>query len=338
MLGVDYADAVTGFEFKGRHGTAVIKGIVAAVEYREAVVEVIKGFQDERAQAEEASRTLEALSMWRRFMAGLRIRERIDGYDIEGERDAAPEEMGKVDEEVEEADGGGFLPDRDQEEVAEPTVGRFRFPRNRSSGDEEGGFMAENSNGDSDGEEALRNIETSREPHLAEEHVSHLLPNKGGGFIFEDALHESGRFIPEESERSPEIFLQAKSDIDNLVIGQGSADVELADAIILQRLHEEGSFLPNDNSGGGGFITEEDLEQTTPDVSEHVEDHSRQETVNPNRQAGMDMDAGTAAVEVHQALQVIEDEEEQEDDKGSLLSHDPEDEDADPEWLASDQE
>ena len=85
LLGVDYSDVVTGFEFKGRHGTAVIKGAVVALEYQEAVQEVITGLEHEKAQAEEERRSLEALRMWKRFLAGLRIRERIAGYEIEGE-------------------------------------------------------------------------------------------------------------------------------------------------------------------------------------------------------------------------------------------------------------
>ncbi|KAH1601473.1 hypothetical protein KXX34_003836 [Aspergillus fumigatus] len=36
VLGIDYTDAVTGFDFKGRHGTAVFQGIVVASECQEA--------------------------------------------------------------------------------------------------------------------------------------------------------------------------------------------------------------------------------------------------------------------------------------------------------------
>jgi len=43
LIGVDYADAVVGFQFKGRHGTAVVQGAIVAEEYREAVEAVIDG-------------------------------------------------------------------------------------------------------------------------------------------------------------------------------------------------------------------------------------------------------------------------------------------------------
>jgi xeroderma pigmentosum group C-complementing protein len=114
ILAVDYADAVTGFEFRGRHGTAIIKGIVAAVEYKDAIEAVMEGFRDEQAEAEEEMRSLAALRMWKRFMVGLRIKERVDGYEIEGEEAATePVEYGSGMESEEYIDdgGGGFLPE-----------------------------------------------------------------------------------------------------------------------------------------------------------------------------------------------------------------------------------
>ena len=114
-MGIDYADALTGFEFRGRHGTAVLKGVVVATEYQEAVEAVIEGFRDERAQAEDEMRTRIALRMWKRLMVGLRIKERVDAYGIEGEE---PEEdiqeddgKGMESEEYEYEGGGGFFPE-----------------------------------------------------------------------------------------------------------------------------------------------------------------------------------------------------------------------------------
>jgi xeroderma pigmentosum group C-complementing protein len=114
LLGIDYADALTGFEFRGRQGTAVLKGVIVATEYREAVEAVIAGFRDERAQAEEERRSLLAFKMWRRFLAGLRIKKRVDAYEIEGE------EPGDIEDNVDDLDsdqeynddeGGGFFPE-----------------------------------------------------------------------------------------------------------------------------------------------------------------------------------------------------------------------------------
>lgn len=114
LLGIDYADAVTGFEFRGRHGTAVIKGVVIASEYEEAVEAIIEGFRYEERQAEEDRRSLAALRMWKRFMVGMRIKERVDAYEVEGEEkpaDAQEDDEGMQSEEYDMDEAGGFLPD-----------------------------------------------------------------------------------------------------------------------------------------------------------------------------------------------------------------------------------
>jgi xeroderma pigmentosum group C-complementing protein len=123
ILGIDYAEALTGFEFRGRHGTAVLKGIVVATEYREAVEAVIEGFLDEKAQAEEDARTLAALKMWKRFLVGLRIKERVDMYVVEGEdrKEAVEEEMPNLYDEDDEDDGEGM----ESEEYIEDGAGGF---------------------------------------------------------------------------------------------------------------------------------------------------------------------------------------------------------------------
>ena len=139
-LGIDYSDAVTGFSFKGRHGTAVINGAVVATEFREAVEEVLHAFEDEIADEEAHLRSSEALRFWKRLLTGLRIKERINGYEIEGERRALDEQMRGFDEEENGEDeaankedesvgdgaySGGFFLDNTAEDIAEPTAGHF---------------------------------------------------------------------------------------------------------------------------------------------------------------------------------------------------------------------
>ena len=143
FLGVDYADAVTGFSFKGRHGTAIVNGAVVAIEHANAVQQLIIGFEDERAQEENAKRSLEALKMWKRFLAGLRIRERIEGYDFVGD-DGVTREVGMEDDDLSDDEGGGgFLPSRDDDRIAEPTAGGW-VDSNEEETDEHnsGGFLA----------------------------------------------------------------------------------------------------------------------------------------------------------------------------------------------------
>ena len=89
ILGIDYAPALTGFQFKGRHGTAVLNGIVVAKENEEAVRAVIAGLSDVERELEEERRSMAVLKMWRRFLMVLRIRERIWSGVDEAEREEA---------------------------------------------------------------------------------------------------------------------------------------------------------------------------------------------------------------------------------------------------------
>ncbi|KAI9751673.1 MAG: hypothetical protein M1815_000975 [Lichina confinis] len=80
ILGIDFADAVTGFEFRGRTGTPVIKGIVTASEYAAAIEAVIQGLREQEAEAEALESSIDCLRMWRRFLVALRIHKRVGKY------------------------------------------------------------------------------------------------------------------------------------------------------------------------------------------------------------------------------------------------------------------
>ena len=112
ILGIDYAEAVTGFDFKGRRGTAVVDGIVVAREFHEALREVIRGLEDERLEAQLEATAAEALGLWRHFLLRLRIAERVKGYAVEGEEPDAAVAANSSDEAAEE--DRGFLPDPEQ--------------------------------------------------------------------------------------------------------------------------------------------------------------------------------------------------------------------------------
>ncbi|RMZ75081.1 hypothetical protein DV737_g5479, partial [Chaetothyriales sp. CBS 132003] len=77
ILGVDYADAVTGFEFKGRQGTAVIDGVVVSAKQRVAMVAVIVGLQSQASEEAERRRSRVLLAIWKKWLAALRIKEQI---------------------------------------------------------------------------------------------------------------------------------------------------------------------------------------------------------------------------------------------------------------------
>ncbi|MCJ1393258.1 hypothetical protein MMC18_006130 [Xylographa bjoerkii] len=371
ILGIDYADAVTGFEFKGRFGTAVIKGAVVANEYQEAVEEVIGGFEYERAEAEENHRSMEALRMWRRFLAGLRIRKRIEGYEIEGERDAIQQEMQQMEEDVEEDDdGGGFLPDRDDEHGAEPTAGRSFPPLSSYDYEEGGGFMDEASDGDSQDEDyqAIKPV--------VDTHINSVPPDYVGGSGFledkemidddsedkdaEDAMHEvelSGRkdwVVPDahshasmKSELAGNEFAVVSPDAPYINAEPSPPDSyhaldkrEFEEARLLQQIHESEHAkelsptndalkeLEDDSPRGLAPLT---AANAIPVVSEP-----------PHEEApAQDTEEAEGSVELEPELAesgVLEEtggsDAKSEVSRGSLLSHDPSDEDAEPEWMS----
>ncbi|KAI9151641.1 nitrilase [Paramyrothecium foliicola] len=125
-LGIDYAPALTGFEFRGKHGTAVLKGIVVAREYEDGIWAVIDALGNEEQELENERRKAAALKVWRKFLMGLRIRERIwSGVDAEERKEAereaeldaamedAPSDVTEEFDMVDEDDdgGGGFMVD-----------------------------------------------------------------------------------------------------------------------------------------------------------------------------------------------------------------------------------
>jgi xeroderma pigmentosum group C-complementing protein len=131
ILGVDYAPALTGFEFRGRHGTAVLHGVVVPEETGEAVWAVIEGLVDMEAEEEQERRTRRALKMWSRLLKGLRIRERIwAGVDEEAEaegeekvegkgkgKEAVEDDVGMEDVSEDDTGGGGFfVPDEEDDD------------------------------------------------------------------------------------------------------------------------------------------------------------------------------------------------------------------------------
>ncbi|TPX14642.1 uncharacterized protein E0L32_005334 [Thyridium curvatum] len=96
ILGVDYAPALTGFSFRGRHGTAVLRGVVVPAESEEAVRAVVEGLADAEAEAERERRAARAVRMWSRWLKALRIRERVWAGASEGEVLAEERRIGEV--------------------------------------------------------------------------------------------------------------------------------------------------------------------------------------------------------------------------------------------------
>ncbi|GAB7338016.1 hypothetical protein MBLNU457_4386t1 [Dothideomycetes sp. NU457] len=399
LLGIDFVDAVTGFTFKGRHGTAVVAGVVVASQYKEAVENVIAGFEQAAQDQEDEEKSLECLRLWKRFLTGLRIAKRIglthDKDDTDAEADAEAEmqrlreEMNDAEDEEEETfEAGGFFPDAGMDEVAQPTARSYRpeepgevdAPRlrrkRRVQFDEEDDsdmdeayeddeeerprtrrrqpprtrrkMIAEDS---SDGEiydpkadldpplqEAV--LQTSRTDHtrsnpLRKEPETDHDNGSGGGFLADENIHvpnSGGSFLPDEepakekrdTENSANGVQKVEQTEDKTII-ETNDDSEMGGGFIAEDESIEpivSGGLPNDSAAeeaGGGFMVD-DVEETGGGfvVDEDVESGERVDS--------QVQDQGDARAE--------EDEMDDEpSDHGSLQSHDPEDDDAEPEWL-----
>ncbi|KAI9759564.1 MAG: hypothetical protein M4579_002230 [Chaenotheca gracillima] len=361
LLGIDYADAVTGFEFKGRHGTAVIRGIVAASEFGEAMESVIHGIWNERARAESLQRSLENLRLWKHLLVSLRIKKRIQGYDVEGEeRKVDGEALSPKVEEDTGMDEGGFIPEEGPGSMAEPTVGQFHA--NQSVDDRE---------------QSPRYSNPPPDPIADQPRED----DYGGGFLPDADDDTGGGFMPDEEEERPDsgedVYSAQDSRYDNYDEAGGSfmlenegeqlpekamsrsppqksshntsdEDIEMQE-FLLQHARPASMRGPASSKSADGMedvspksasksTHDSEVEPSAPmeDVTAPIEPEAPP-TSSHNSLGGSESSEKSP---VDQGLDNInfghQDEEKTEDsnDQISLLSHDPEDEDAEPEWLA----
>lgn len=310
IIGIDFAEAVTGFEFKGRRGTAVFNGIVAAVEYEEALEEVIRCMEDEKIQAELDKRTQEALRLWKQFLLKLRIAEKVKAYESEGEgsedgKDESPPEDDEYEPDFEE-EGGGFLPESG-EEVAEPT-----------------------------------SMSYNNTDFVSEKNATDTSEGNGGGFVPDDDEFGGGGFMP-EVETTENLRPAQAEPIPEPTISkpiQPKRKVPRYNLIVVSNKEQ------SDAVASPPF----DLTEDTPELERENEEDAAKGTSN-NAPILIDSSTGpgstSASVEVLSISQSrhasrapspqhVQDDSDSSADRGSLLSHDPEDEDAEPEWLLSD--
>ena len=76
-LGIDYAEAVTGFEFGNKMAVPVIEGVVVAEHHEDLVLDQWEKDEKERKIKEEGKREKMALGTWRKWLMGLRIIQRV---------------------------------------------------------------------------------------------------------------------------------------------------------------------------------------------------------------------------------------------------------------------
>ncbi|KAH7083471.1 hypothetical protein BKA63DRAFT_503072 [Paraphoma chrysanthemicola] len=315
IVGVDYADAVTGFSFKGRHGTAIVQGVVVAAEYAEAVQEVIDGMIYEQEAAADAARTRESLRLWRRFFLGLRIAERVNAMEIDGEKGPSMDVQGEIDREdkqmVEAEMAGGFFPD--EADFAQPV----------------------------------------RRDHIAPE------PDYGGGgFLPDDNEDElEGGFVPEPDDTAPRggSMLNREHSFESSILDSQQLRPRrrstFADDFVLEEEDDEAGTPANDESPepgpsthaqydgadeeGGGFILDDENDaDMDAAIAASIREQQQVSATTPPEQTSKQVIPKEAQVDSTTGS-IIPDQlpESSPSDAGSLPLEDPEDEDADPDWL-----
>ncbi|OQD75496.1 hypothetical protein PENDEC_c007G01827 [Penicillium decumbens] len=111
-LGIDYAEAVTGFEFGSKMAVPVIQGVVVAAENEDLLKDAWRIEAAEKRKREELKAEKRILQTWRKFLFGLRIAERVrEEYggdpDADRERDSHnPFAIRKKHQEVQGSDEG----------------------------------------------------------------------------------------------------------------------------------------------------------------------------------------------------------------------------------------
>lgn len=303
VLGIDYADAVTGFQFKGRHGTAVTQGIVASMEYREALIAVLGALEDERVQAEQNRRTATALHMWRQMLLKLRIAERVQSYAYEGEEDEA-----------------------DAEKLAEAAVDA------EASG---GGFLPEGGHGDEQGH-AVEGFYPSTKLHPAEYGADAQIG-------YDHGLNQvSGGQSAVESSPAGHSLSRISVDPASIQVSQQVAQSRYELVVVSKQEQSEGEGPRATSSTAAEDARLKSLVPASPAPAEPLgpvaEPTSRSHSpINAARSSiNLEVPTTDCAVSVEEISGLPDLVYNDSESENSMLSHDPEDDDAEPEWLLSD--
>ena len=301
ILRIDCADAVTGFQFRGRSGTAVVEGAVVAEEYAEAVNAVIDAMTDDRIEQESMARSATALSKWRRLIKGLRIQAHVrDTYgNAEGDSGVAESRHSEADGLGEGA--GGFFPNDGADQIALPTAGRFSL------------------------DQLNRSVKEAKKASKAAASSSESEDGMASEVDWHDHLPDTA-----EPNQEPEPFCNhsvPKTENDHLPEEPGPK--EIAQQYLIDPVCAE--------AHGGGFVPEN---RPSPPLETKPPGPTAQGQPSPEpaevQRSLVPADTSMREVETPVFSPSPSDEDRREGSGyTSMISHDPEDEDAEPDWLQS---
>jgi xeroderma pigmentosum group C-complementing protein len=105
FAGIDYADAVTGFDYVKNKASVRLNGIIVAKENEDGLLTIWEGMMDRVKDEEERRRVRTVLDRWRRFFVKMGVRRDLNERHGQIVGDDAME----IIENDEEDGGGGFL-------------------------------------------------------------------------------------------------------------------------------------------------------------------------------------------------------------------------------------
>lgn len=76
-LGISYAEAVTGFDFKSQRAVPVVEGVVIAQEHEQRVMDEWVKDEAVRVKKERLKKEKVILGLWKKFAIGLRVKDRV---------------------------------------------------------------------------------------------------------------------------------------------------------------------------------------------------------------------------------------------------------------------
>lgn len=362
LMGIDYVEAVTGFDFKGRQGTAIINGVVVSAEARFGLVTVIVGMQNDAVSEARAERTAVLLALWKRWVTALKIRSRI-------QREYGDGNGGEEDDDdptcLEADDGGGFMPESEDGPVDGGPSDAMEAPGDPMSKVLLKGLPPEPSTAEIIVVESPHKLAISEQPTLSKppapkldhpckadarsEEPGGFDPEEGGGFDLEEAggfdAEEGGGFMVDD-DMSPAPLADADL-VDQAAGGFLAGDdgdaaddtpfvpsIQILDRAISQLQHP-GPVIPSTETSGGFYYPSQDerptASQTSPPLqrprievssTKHSQDQIQQATEQskgPAAQAKTDAPSDSEPDDVGSAT--------------SMLSHDPDEDELEPEWL-----
>ncbi|KAF9921763.1 hypothetical protein FBU30_008191 [Linnemannia zychae] len=150
QLGVDFVEAVTGFEFQSRRSIPVIQGIIVPTESAELVMDAYREVAHHADQEAYKRKQAEIYRHWRQFIKGVMLRSRlIEEYGKKTTVDEDDEKDGWIPLEDSDEDGGkGCIRSQDASSLSvdnsideEETSTNDQSDTTRAHVDSGGGFM-----------------------------------------------------------------------------------------------------------------------------------------------------------------------------------------------------